>query len=90
MPNTTKGITNPNMAKLPTLEKLNKNHKLKTTQYMIQKYINHFYKWEIMFSNHFIISIFIPNDFHLKKKKKNENPILEKTWSFYPMQWPLP
>jgi hypothetical protein len=87
---TTNGITNPNIAKLPTLPKLKKSHKLKTTQYMTQKYINHlYYKWEIMYSNHFIISIFIPNGFHLKKKK-NEDLFLEKTWSFYPMERPFP
>lgn len=91
MPNTMKGITNPNIAKLPTLAKLNKSHNLKTTQYMTQKYINHFYyKWEIMYSNHFIISISIPNGFRLKKKKKNEDPFLKKAWSFYPMEWPFP
>ncbi len=56
---------------------------------MTQKYINHFYyKWGIMYSNHFIISIFIPNDFHLKKKK-NEDPFLGKTWSFYHMERPF-
>jgi hypothetical protein len=36
------------------------------------------------------ISWFIPNGFHLKNKKKNEDPSLEKTWSFYPMEWPFP